>query len=746
MTPTVVVIPSRYERARITALAEQVAKEAEVIILDNGHEPPLDIPGVTIVDARGDGIYKMWNRGWRMALERYPVVNVAVINDDVLLKDGTITLMANALREADEKIGCVYPDVGTGWDRDLPEKIDLVAEWDPAGGRSLSGFCFMFKGELPIPAFDEGMEWWYGDSEFDEEIKKAGYGVAQIRRLPIFHISDTELNDWARRPDLKEATGRDGARWAERHARIVNGWWVPAGPKVVLLVPRRDDHDWRDKVWEYCKARWRKYAPDVQIVEGHHYEGPFNRSKAINTAARLADEDGLWDIAVVIDSDVLVKMSQFRAAIETVRRTGLVTWGHRRWRSIGEEWTGRVLKDHMDLGADVDATDIDILVERTNPISWSCCIAIPRAVWDDLGGFDERFVGWGFEDMAFQSVICGLYGWERIEGDVYHLWHPRGVTTGGRASKEAGLYTREAITNARLGRRYMVALRRDHALHDRSDVPSSEEERLRDVGNLKKDDEKLGVQARRLGMPDWSDWWPTLVELREGARRTEIFMPTHTIIVHTDGRREYIEKSIASLMEQVSGNIIKRVIYDDSGDPGYKDWLEHQFGPMGFYVVGPAKRLGYTGSMAAMWKYLQERCNSEYVFAVEDDFTYEEPVDLDAMAEVLLRRPQLAQIALLRQPAYQSEIDKGGVLGWPSESFEQVRHNGSAWMEHRNFWTANPSLFRRSITVRQWPQAKSSERVFGDQLLMDPNTRFAFWGQGQAQMTHIGAIRAGTGY
>jgi hypothetical protein len=109
-----------------------------------------------------------------------------------------------------------------------------------------------------------------------------------------------------------------------------------------------------------------------------------------------------------------------------------VTWAHRRWRGLSESWTKRVVDDRRDFGAEVDHDDMDILVERTNPISWSCCMVIPRAVWDDLGGFDERFRGWGFEDMALQSIVVGLYGHERIDGDVYHLWHPRSEERIGR--------------------------------------------------------------------------------------------------------------------------------------------------------------------------------------------------------------------------------------------------------------------------------------------------------------------------
>lgn len=227
MIPTVAVIPSRYERRRLQALALPLRREADVIVFDNGHEPPLVDPRITIIDARGDGIYRMWNRGWQLARERWPgKVNVAVLNDDIVILPNTLRFLAGALRGGDPKIGCVYPDASVRRGQ-LPATVSYTTEWDPAGGRSLTGFCFMFKGELDLPPFDEGMEWWYGDSEFDESVKLAGYGVARIDGVPITHVSDAESNDWARRPELKEAVERDGLRWADRHDRIVDGRWVP---------------------------------------------------------------------------------------------------------------------------------------------------------------------------------------------------------------------------------------------------------------------------------------------------------------------------------------------------------------------------------------------------------------------------------------------------------------------------------------------------------------------------------------
>jgi hypothetical protein len=517
--------------------------------------------------------------------------------------------------------------------------------------------------------------------------------------------------------------------------------------RTVILVPRRA-HPERDLLWEWCKARWESLFPDWPIYEGHHDDGPFNRSAALNTASRLA---GAWDLAIVIDADIFIRASQVRKAVATATKTGKVTWAHRRWRGIREDFTQRIVRDRRDFGPEIDREDMDILVERTNPISWSCCIVIPRAVWDDMGGFDERFRGWGFEDMAFQSIVCGLYGWERIEGDVYHLWHSRTVNGSGRAAKSHGEYTPEAITNARLGRRYMVALRRDHALHDRPGLPASEEERQRDIANLLRDDAKLDMLSKTLRLPDWREWWPTLEELRDGwkAERDARDRGSVTVVVHTGGAEEawpersaYLRQSLASLNEQITGPIIQRVVYSDWAE--HRDELVEIAQEAGFYVAGDGHH-GYTGSMRRMWTYLAKRAKGDYIFATEDDFLYPEPVDLGPMIETLKDAPQLAQIALLRDAFYQDERETGGILGWPEPAFTKVGQNGTSRLEHKLFWTANPSLFRKAITDRPWPVGHHSETLFGKQLI-DSGMVFAFWGSGEELTKHIGQVRAGTGY
>lgn len=511
---------------------------------------------------------------------------------------------------------------------------------------------------------------------------------------------------------------------------------------VVFLVPRRADGGHRDRLWTYARARWERLFPDWPIHEGHHDEGgAFNRSMAINRAALSA---GDWDVAVVIDSDVMLRQSHVERAVANAYVTGEVTWAHRRWRGVSEDWTRRIIDDNRQYGPEFEDVDVDILVERTNPLSWSCCIAIPRAVFDDMGGFDERFRGWGFEDMAFQSAIVGLYPWSRVEGDVIHLWHPRSderIQTGNTINTASPEY----VTNALLGRRYMYALRRDHGGHDRPE-PADEDERKRDMENLRRDDARFLQMARAYRLPDWSDWWPTLPELLEGARKARMGpTATFSVILRTGGepdtwdvRSGYLRRSIASLAERVHGGIVQRVVYSDWGDE-HRDEVAAIAAEHGFYVAGSGHH-GYTTSVRRLWAYIQRRVRGDMVFLTEDDFVYDRDVDLDVVAAPVMRDGLLRQMALLRQPVFPRENE--GVLGWPVDTFT----GKGTHLEHRNFWTMNPSVFRRSITDTDWPMRSSSERAFGDAILRTPGSRVGIWGDGTPWVTHIGEVRSTSEY
>lgn len=215
------------------------------------------------------------------------------------------------------------------------------------------------------------------------------------------------------------------------------------------------------------------------------------------------------------------------------------------------------------------------------------------------------------------------------------------------------------------------------------------------------------------------------------------------LLVMTDGRAVCLERTIPAAEEALSGPISRRLIHDDSGDPDYRAWLCATF--PGFEVVGTEQRAGFAGAIRSAWAHVRAE---RFVFHLEDDFVITRPVDLLAMAGVLDERPELVQLALRRQPWNDTERDAGGIIECRPDAYDERRTSAAAWLEHRLFFTTNPSLYRSALCAREWPPGQFSEGRFTHELLEDPDVRFGFWGRRESGewCEHIGHERVGMGY
>lgn len=189
-----------------------------------------------------------------------------------------------------------------------------------------------------------------------------------------------------------------------------------------------------------------------------------------------------------------------------------------------------------------------------------------------------------------------------------------------------------------------------------------------------------------------------------------------------DGRTEYHERAVDSIQESFKpGTFDQAVTVDDSN---------HE--------------LGFSGAIQHGW----DQVETDFVFHVELDFTFNWAIDLDPLVQTLQERRYLTQIALLRQPVNDAERDAGGVIQQFPASYEQVElPDGRAWIEHSRFFTTNPSLYPAWIVERGWPQRVGSEGHFSVDLFEEDRARrSAYWGHGEQWVRHIGDERAGNGY
>lgn len=224
-------------------------------------------------------------------------------------------------------------------------------------------------------------------------------------------------------------------------------------------------------------------------------------------------------------------------------------------------------------------------------------------------------------------------------------------------------------------------------------------------------------------------------------------MPKVALLLIGDGRDELREATVRSFLTEVYG---------------YR---------LGYVVVVDDRRheMGFGGAIRAGWHYLAMhlreaalaglRAPFDYVFHLEEDWRFCEPIDMRWLAAMLgtaspgrAGMPVLAQAALKRGPVNAEEARAGGLIElWPHEYQDAGAITPGAgavpYVQHRLYFTTNPSLYRASLMVLGWPEGAQSERAF-TQRCLDFGYWFGFYGAREHPPTvaHTGTIRTGLGY
>lgn len=220
------------------------------------------------------------------------------------------------------------------------------------------------------------------------------------------------------------------------------------------------------------------------------------------------------------------------------------------------------------------------------------------------------------------------------------------------------------------------------------------------------------------------------------------------LILVTDGR-EYVHETVRSLQANRGNFLFDQVIVVNDKNAPYLtedlvEYAESVVSPTGSVVVDTARSpRGFTKQIILAWSLIDE--DIDYVFHLEDDFIFLEPLRIKDMISVLERNPKLVQMALLRGPVNEEERAAGGIVEKAPDDYILIEDQ-FVWREHRKFFTTNPSVYKRSLTLRGWPDVPNSEGIFGWQLFEEnPDLRSAFWTD-HVTIEHIGHIRSGSGY
>ena len=150
-------------------------------------------------------IYGSWNRGILEA--RRSDQNVAILNDDIILKPGSLTAAESVMTTDMGLIGLNYFDPEAEVSKNAGVR-EVVGTYRTTG---FGGFAFILPPDSPF--VDERFQWWYGDDDLAERVKQKGGRLVVALGAPVFHPSPSTTGN--QHPWTMRAAGEDTVLFRE---------------------------------------------------------------------------------------------------------------------------------------------------------------------------------------------------------------------------------------------------------------------------------------------------------------------------------------------------------------------------------------------------------------------------------------------------------------------------------------------------------------------------------------------------
>jgi hypothetical protein len=216
------------------------------------------------------------------------------------------------------------------------------------------------------------------------------------------------------------------------------------GYGISILVPFHieDKTDQRAINWNWLIKYWNHSLPGAEIIIGRDKEAEdnsksFSKSIAVNNAVSRAH----GDIFVIIDADAYLEAESIIKCSNEIRlakKKGYKLWfvPYRKLFRLTKEVSNKILKSASKTPYIIPNPPLEKDFSNTGdfkgtPVSqighwYGAMIQImSKEAFNFVGGWDQRFSGWGGEDHAAMVAMDTLYSPHKtIPGQVLHLWHP----------------------------------------------------------------------------------------------------------------------------------------------------------------------------------------------------------------------------------------------------------------------------------------------------------------------------------
>jgi len=237
-----------------------------------------------------------------------------------------------------------------------------------------------------------------------------------IRDFPIILKERAELSETAR-PDVTFIIGHRGFERLPLLLAMLKSIAGQTGCHIECIVVEQDN----DEVIRKHLPEWVRYIYTALPAK----EMCYSRSWAFNVGAKAAKSPFL----IFHDNDMLVPAVYAKDLLHC-HRQGFDFINIKRFIFYLNKGSSKVLGETEDFSG---KAEFDAIVQN---LEAGGSFGADRQAYFDVGGFDERFVGWGGEDTEFweRAQTRKIYAYGYLP--LIHLWHvpQREKTLGGNAA------------------------------------------------------------------------------------------------------------------------------------------------------------------------------------------------------------------------------------------------------------------------------------------------------------------------
>ncbi|MFA5207185.1 MAG: galactosyltransferase-related protein [Candidatus Paceibacterota bacterium] len=212
---------------------------------------------------------------------------------------------------------------------------------------------------------------------------------------------------------------------------------------IDIVIPHSNIDEYRKRNLFFIVKYYKEYLPDSNIIiVEQNTETDINEIKdLIGTHLKLKITEQLFcksyllnegyngnknkyvffiDTDCVVDKNILLSINNL---LNILDRKIILPYNKPVF-NLDENQTVQFINNHKSFN------NFDLNLIRRNCQSNGGVVMISSDNYYKIGGHDPRFIGWGGEDDAFYVKAIKTIGVVRLNSDLFHLNHPKGVNDG----------------------------------------------------------------------------------------------------------------------------------------------------------------------------------------------------------------------------------------------------------------------------------------------------------------------------